>query len=57
MHKLIEVHLREPERFKSIMIQLDGVDWIDFEDMCRAKGITVARAIVDFIEGEVKDGR
>lgn len=55
MYKLVEVHLREPERFKSIMINIDGVDWLAFEEICLVKGITPSRAIADFIEETAKE--
>jgi hypothetical protein len=52
MYKLMEVHLREPERFKSIMLHLDSVSWILFEEKCQKRGITPAIAIADFIDRE-----
>jgi len=55
MLKLVEVHLREPDRFKSIMINIEGMDWVVFEERCKVKGITPARAISDFIERSVSN--
>ena len=55
MLKLVEVHLREPDRFKSIMINIEGMDWVAFEERCKVKGITPARAISDFIERSVSN--